>query len=331
MIRNVRAYLIGILIMIAACIMPGTVSAAPGDIGNASDGVAENGWLSVKGTTLVNEQGQPVVLHGMSSHGLQWYPQFTTSNAIGATASYGANLFRVAMYTAEGGYIENKSSLRKQLYRSVDAAISRNMYVIIDWHILSDGNPKKYQKEAKAFFKKVSRRYGNVPNVIYEICNEPNGEGNWNRIRSYAKAVIPVIRRNAPSSVILVGTPTWSQDVDIAAGSPLPYPNLMYSCHFYAGTHGEWLRQKVKAALDKGLPVFVSEWGTSEASGNGGVHEEEADRWISFMRQHQLSWANWSYCDKDESSAALVPKADPEDGISRSELSKSGRYVFSKF
>jgi endoglucanase len=203
MFRNVKVYLIALLIMIAAGIMPGTVYAAPGYVENASDGVAENGWLSVKGTTLVNEQGQPVVLHGMSSHGLQWYPQFTTSNAIGATASYGANLFRVAMYTAEGGYIENKSSLRKQLYRSVDAAISRNMYVIIDWHILSDGNPKKYQKEAKAFFKKVSRRYGNVPNVIYEICNEPNGEGNWNRIRSYAKAVIPVIRRNAPSSVIL--------------------------------------------------------------------------------------------------------------------------------
>ena len=307
------------------------VLAAPGEVTDASNGAAENGWLSVSGTQLVNQQGQSVVLHGMSSHGLQWFPQYTTSNAIGATAAYGANLFRIAMYTAEGGYLSHKSSMLKQLYKSVDAAIARNMYVIIDWHILSDGNPKKHQKAAKKFFKKVSARYANVPNVIYEICNEPNGKGTWKKIRSYAKAVIPVIRKNAPSSVILVGTPTWSQDVDVAAGSPLPYPNLMYSCHFYAGTHGEWLRGKVKTALDKGLPVFISEWGTSKASGGGGVHTGEADKWISFMDQNKLSWANWSYCNKKESSAALSKKADPEDGLVQNELSKSGKYVFSKF
>ncbi len=334
MFLKLKACVIAVLvlsILIGVGIMTGTAFAAPGDVETASNGVAQNGWLSVKGTSLVNEQGQSVVLHGMSSHGLQWFPQFTTSNAIGATASYGANLFRIAMYTAEGGYISNKSGMLRQLYQSVDAAITRNMYVIIDWHILKDGNPQRYQKEAKAFFKKVSKRYGHVPNVLYEICNEPNGKGTWRRIRSYANAVIPVIRRNAPSSVILVGTPTWSQDVDIAAGNPLSYPNLMYSCHFYAGTHGEWLRGKVKTALDKGLPVFVSEWGMSTATGSGGVYTEEADRWIRFMRQHKLSWANWSYCNKGESSAALVPNADPEDGVSRSELTKSGRYVFSYF
>ena len=305
--------------------------AAPGQVADASNGASQNGWLHVSGTQLVNEQGHAVVLHGMSSHGLQWFAQYTTRNAIGSTAAYGANLFRVAMYTKEGGYLSHKSTMMKKLYAAVDAAISRNMYVIIDWHILSDGNPKSHQKAAKTFFKKVSQRYGDTPNVIYEICNEPNGKGTWKNIRSYAEAVIPVIRKNSPKSLILVGTPTWSQDVDVAAQSPLACKNIMYTCHFYAGTHKAWLRDKILTAMKKGLPVFVSEWGTSSATGGGGVNLKEANKWISFMKKHNISWANWSYCNKSESSAALKRNANTEDGLKKSELSKSGKYVFSKF
>ena len=109
------------------------------------------------------------------------------------------------------------------------------------------------------------------------------------------------------------------------------FGNPGYTCHFYAGTHGEWLRGKVREALGRGLPVFISEWGSSRASGSGGVYTEEADRWISFMEQHKLSWTNWSFCNKAESSAALDAKANPEDGLTPEELSASGRYVFSRF
>ena len=305
--------------------------AAPGQVTNASNGASQNGWLHVNGTQLVNEQGHAVVLHGMSSHGLQWFSQYTTRNAIGSTAAYGANLFRVAMYTKEGGYLSQKQAIMKKLYAAVDAAISRNMYVIIDWHILSDGNPKSHQRAAKIFFRKVSQRYGNTPNVIYEICNEPNGKGTWKNIRSYANAVIPVIRKNSPKSLILVGTPTWSQDVDVVAQSPLACKNIMYTCHFYAGTHKAWLRNRILTAMEQGVPVFVSEWGTSGATGGGGVYKKEAGKWISFMEKHKISWANWSYCNKSESSAALKRGANAEDGLKKWELSESGKYVFSKF
>ena len=302
-----------------------------GGICSAANGAKQNGWLSVKGTRLINEKGKEIVLHGMSSHGLQWYPQFTTSNAIGATAAYGANLFRIAMYTEENGYLANKSAILQMLYSAVDAAISRNMYVIIDWHILSDGNPKSHQSQAKAFFKKVSARYANTPNVIYEICNEPNGGTTWKDIKSYANAVIPVIRKNSPKSIVIVGTPTWSQDVDVAAADPLRFANVMYAFHFYAGTHGQWLRDKVSTALSKGAAVFVSEWGTSAADGNGGVYKSSAKTWMKFLNKHHLSWANWSYSDKNESSAALKPGANAENGILKKELSASGKYVFSQF
>ena len=325
------SFLVVVLLFISLFAESTFIMAAPGAVENASNGAAQNGWLHVEGTQLVNEAGNPVILRGMSSHGLQWFPQFTTGNAIGATAAYGANLFRIAMYTAEGGYLSHKRAILQKLYRAVDAAVARNMYVIIDWHILRDGNPMKHRKAAVSFFRKVSSRYKNSPNVLYEICNEPNGKGTWKKICSYANSVIPAIRRNSPGSIVLVGTPSWSQDVDTAAQNPLPYPNLMYSCHFYAGTHGEWLREKIETALRKGLPVFVSEWGTSHSSGRGGVCLVESDRWISFMNRHMLSWANWSYCNKRESSASVKKSANVEDGISEIELTKSGRYVFSQF
>jgi aryl-phospho-beta-D-glucosidase BglC (GH1 family) len=63
----------------------------------------------------------------------------------------------------------------------------------------------------------MSTKYADHQNVLYEICNEPNGSANWQDVKTYASAVIPVIRRHAPNAVILVGSPTWSQDMPPAA------------------------------------------------------------------------------------------------------------------
>ena len=179
------------LLLAAALIMgPMRAEASPGQVQSAANGVSRNGWLHVSGTRLVNVKGETVVLHGMSSHGLQWDSDFTTKNAIGATAAYGANLFRVAMYTKEGGYLSRPSAMLKKLYAAVDAAVSRDMYVIIDWHILSDGNPQTNQKEAAAFFKEMAGKYKHHKKVFYEICNEPNGGVTWKQVKAYAGAVI---------------------------------------------------------------------------------------------------------------------------------------------
>lgn len=294
---------------------------------SGNGGVSGNGKLHVEGTNLVNEAGERVVLRGMSSHGLQWFPSFASENAIKATADYGANLFRCVMYTSEGGYLSD-ASVKSTLINAVDSAVKHDMYVIIDWHILSDGDPLSHADEAEKFFEEMSERYGSNPAVMYEICNEPNGGVTWTgNVKPYAERIIPVIRKNS-DSIILVGSPTWSQDLHEAAKSPIVAENIMYTCHFYAGTHTEWLRQRI---ADCGLPVFVSEWGTSAADGSGGVYLDEAQKWIDFMNERGISWANWSFCDKNESSAAIIEGADISDGISESELTQSGKFVFSNF
>ncbi len=309
-----------------------TDPAVPDPVQARQGGVSQNGWLQVKGTQLCSETGEPVVLRGMSSHGLQWYSQFTGSGAVSSLADWGANLFRVAMYTGEGGYLSQPSAIKAKLTAAVDAAIANDLYVIIDWHILSAGNPMSHVDEALAFFTEMSQRYKDTPNVLYELCNEPNGDVSWSGdVKPYAQRLISAIRANSPKAVILVGSPTWSQDIHLAAADPLEGENLMYTLHFYAGTHGAELRQRIDGAMAKGLPVFISEWGTSRADGSGGVFLEESRVWLDFLDQRGISWCNWSLCDKDETSAALRPGA-PQDGPwGQDQLTESGQFVFSRF
>ena len=267
----------------------------------------------------------------MSSHGLQWFPQFVSNDYIKAVGARGANVMRFAMYTDENGYISNHS-VKNTLTTAVDNAVANDMYAIIDWHILSDGNPMTYKNEAKEFFAEIAQKYKNSKGVIYEICNEPNGNISWSKdVKPYAEEIINTIRTYDSDAIILVGNPQWDQDLDSVVADRLSGNNIMYTCHFYAGTHTQWLRDKITNALNNGIPVFVSEWGTSSADGNGGVFTDETNKWLNYMADKKISWCNWSLCDKNETSAALNQGANASDGLSDSELSDSGKIVFKSF
>ena len=297
-----------------------------------NNGVSRNGALHTRGVHLLNEEGNPVRLRGMSTYGMQWQPQFAGEGSVRTIRDYGANLLRIAMYTDENGYIARPAQVKADAFRAVETALALDMYAVLDWHILHDNNPQIYKEQAKAFFAEAAQRFAGNPGVLYEICNEPNGEVTWERdIKPYAEEVISVIREYAPQALVLVGSSAWSQDVDEAAASPLDFPNVMYTCHFYAGTHGDALRAKIEKALSLGAPIFISEWGTTRADGNGEIFQKESQEWLDFLDSHQLSWANWSLGDKDEGHAALRPGASPEGNWPESDWSESGRFVFRRF
>ncbi|WP_348620329.1 cellulase family glycosylhydrolase [Paenibacillus polymyxa] len=290
--------------------------------------VERYGQLSVKNGKLVDKNGKTVQLKGISSHGVQWFGDLVNQDSMKwLRDDWGISVFRVALYTEENGYIANPS-LKNKVKEAIEAAQKLGLYVIIDWHILSDGDPNIHKNEAKAFFNEFSTQYGHLPNVIYELANEPNGNVNWNnQIRPYASEVSQVIRAKDPDNIIIVGTGTWSQDVHDAADHPLPDKNTMYTVHFYAGTHGQYLRDRVDYALNKGVGIFATEWGTSDASGNGGPFLNESKVWTDFLASRGISWANWSLADKNETSAALLPGADRKGGWPDSQLSASGKFV----
>ena len=195
---------------------------------------------------------------------------------------------RLAMYTAEyNGYCTGSAQNRKNLEALIDQAVGfcddLGLYAVIDWHILSDSDPNTYKKQSKAFFKKMAQKYAGYNNIIYEICNEPNGSTTWPQIRSYADTVVRTIRRYDKKAVIIVGTPAWSQDAAAAAADPVKGSNIMYAFHFYAATHTEEYRKKLQEAVDAGLAVFVSEFGISEASGNGRIDKAQAEQWMKLL------------------------------------------------
>lgn len=308
-------------------------SASDAASGTASESTASAALpaLQVAGTQLVDDTGAPVQLRGISTHGLAWFPQYVNSVLFRELhEDWGANVVRLALYTQEyGGWCEGgeRQGLWQLLEDGIDYATDAGMYVIVDWHILSDGDPNTNLGDAKVFFEDVSKAYADRTNVLYEICNEPNGATTWADVKRYAEAIIPLIRKNDPDAVVIVGTPTWSQDVDVAAGDPLDFDNVMYSLHFYAASHGADIRAKAQSALDAGLPLFVSEFGICDASGNGAIDEAAAQEWMDFLNAHGVSYVMWSLSNKDESSAALLPSCDKVFGFEDADLSQAGTWL----
>lgn len=298
--------------------------------------IVDDGKLSalhLDGTQLCDEAGNPVQLRGISTHGLAWFPQYVNEECFKEfKEEWNANIVRLAMYTAEnGGYCTDgdKDKLKQLVKDGVSYATNQGLYVIIDWHILSDNNPNTYKEESKAFFKEMSAEYKDYTNVIYEICNEPNGGTGWRDVKSYAEEVIGVIRENDDDAIIIVGTPNWSQYVDQAAADPITISdNIMYALHFYAATHTENLRTQMKNAVGNRLPIFVTEYGICDASGNGAIDERQANAWVEAMDDLGISYVAWNLSNKNETSAVISSNCNKVSGFGKEDLSASGKWLY---
>lgn len=289
--------------------------------------------LHVEKNHVVDNQGKEFIIKGVSTHGLSWFPQYVNKESFQTLRDdFQVNTIRLAMYTAEdGGYCvsDNKEKLEELIDQGVQYTKELGMYVIIDWHILSDNNPLKYQKEAKDFFKRISEKYKNEEHVIYEICNEPNGNTTWDDIKTYANEVIPIIRENT-DNIIIVGTPTWSQDIDKAAQSPLKQDNIVYALHYYASTHQNDLRQRLINCVDK-IPVFVSEFGICDASGNGNIDEQSANEWIRLLDQNKIGRVLWNLSNKNEASAMIQSTCQKTSSWKQEDLTQSGLWLLKTY
>ncbi len=298
---------------------------------DASTPYGQHGALHVENGKLTDENGNTVQLYGMSTHGIAWFPQYINYDSFRTLRDdWNTNCIRLAMYTAEyGGYCAggDKEQLKQLVRDGVSYATELGMYVIVDWHILSDCDPNQNKDEAIAFFREMAEAFADNDNVLYEICNEPNGGTSWDSIKSYAEEVIPVIRAQKPDAVILVGTPTWSQEIDKAAASPLDDSNVMYTLHFYAGTHKDDLRNRLETCVQNGLPVFVSEFGMCDASGNGANDFDSTTKWLDLLNKYQISFCCWNLANKDESSSVFKASSTALSDWTDDDFNESGRWI----
>lgn len=293
--------------------------------------VEKHGQLRVQGNRIVDKNGEAIQLRGMSLYWSQWIPKFYNYNAIKwLRDDWKITVIRAAMAVDNGGYATNPTAEKNKVFTVIDAAINLGLYVIVDFHVHEAQN---YKPQAHAFFKEVAQKYGNIPNIIYEPWNEPLNTPSWATvIKPYHEEVISTIRQYDPDNIIICGTRTWSQNVDEPAADPINQPNIAYTLHYYANTHKQWLRDRSQAALDKGIALFVTEYGTTDASGNGVVNEVETKAWWAFLDKNKIGHANWSVADIGESSAALVRSGNgvtvsADGGWPLSQIKQSGQLV----
>jgi endoglucanase len=287
--------------------------------------VEKFGQLKIEGSNITNKKGKPVQLTGMSLFWSQWIGQYYNYDCIKwLRDDWKCMVVRAAIAVDHGGYAENPEREMSRAKKVINAAIDLGIYVIVDFH---SHHAEDYQNEAKTFFGELASEYGDYPNIIYEIYNEPLNV-SWNEVlKPYSEAVIAEIRKHDPDNIIVCGTPRWSQRVDEAALNPIDDDNVAYTLHFYAGTHGKELMQAGDIAIEKGLCIFVTEYGTTNANGDGPVFKEETQKWYNWMDKHKISHCNWSIADKNESSAVLVEGASANGSWKEDEIKTSGKFV----
>lgn len=285
--------------------------------------------LSVSGNKIL-AGGQQASFAGnslfWSNNGWGGEKYYTAGTVAWLKSDWKSNLIRAAMGVDEGGgYLQDPVGNKAKVKTVVDAAIANNMYVIIDWHT---HHAEQYTSQSIAFFQEMARTYGNTNNVIYEIYNEPLDNASWSgTIKPYAQQVVNAIRAIDPDNLIIVGTRTWSQRVDEASRDPVAGNNIAYTLHFYAGSHGQGVRDFAQTALNNNAAIFVTEWGSVNANGDGGVNYGETNAWVDFMKRNNISHANWALNDKAEGSSALTGGASGNGGWTNNQLTASGAFA----
>jgi endoglucanase len=287
--------------------------------------VDRNGQIRVQGNRIVNQQGDTIALHGMSLFWSQWMGKYYNYECIQwLRDDWHCDVVRAAVGVEHGGYLNHPEREMKKVKNVIESCIDLGIYVIVDWHSHA---AERSTEAAIAFFTEIAKVYGDKPNVIYEIYNEPV-RVNWEDvIKPYSEKVIKAIREIDPDNIIVAGTSHWSQDVDLASMDPLTGSNIAYALHFYAGTHKQWLRDKCDVALDNGMAVWVTEFGTCASDGNGKIDKEETEAWMAYMEKNQISWCNWSVADKAETASVIKPRSNNKGGWSEKDLTESGKLI----
>ncbi len=284
--------------------------------------VEEHGQLRISGNKILDKNGDVVQLRGMSLFWSQWMGKYYTKETVKwLKDDWNCNIIRAAMAVDYNGYLSNPDAEKAKIETVIDAATAEGIYVIVDWH---DHEGQNHLEEAKTFFSEIASKYGNISNIIYETYNEPLNVSWTDVLKPYHEAVIAEIRKHDPDNIIICGTRNWSQNVDDVISNKVNDPNIAYTLHYYAATHKQELRDIALQALNNDIPLFVTEYGTTEASGDGTIDEVESNLWWDFLDKYNISWCNWSVADKDELSAALKPSASPLGGWTETQITTSG-------
>lgn len=343
--KTVKAIAAGAILLGAVEANAAAANAKPLRIGP----VQVHGVLGTSGNKIVGQKsGKEAMLRGMSmfwsdATGIQYYNKEVIKWAVN---NLKIDVFRYAMgvqyYDSDGGtsnklddnysYMKAGDTQKSKIDQMVEAAIENDIYIIIDWHSHRADSEKS---QAASFFKEMAQKYNNVPNIIWEVFNEPVNQGSG-AIASYANDVISGIRGTGNNNLALVGTPNWSQMPNGSCGT-VNQKNVGYVFHFYAGTHSVGQFSGNINSCRSNNAVFITEWGTTTADGKGDANTSASSSWTDFMEQNKISNCNWSLRQKvttvgnqSEEGSAMFAGDKPlitQAALSAASYTNSGNFV----
>ncbi len=292
-------------------LMTGKNSQGQGRIYGSCEGVKDGAEVQVRGMSLYWSL-MPQAVEFWSEEGVSTMVRDMNIQIVRAAMATGNEDWN----NGYKGYGSDPTTQMNLMKTVVEAAIKNDIYVIIDWH---SHNANEQTESAKNFFKQMAQTYGKYDNVIFELFNEPT-DISWSTIKNYADQVVSVIREYS-DNLILVGTPRWDQNPHAPIGNEVTdsKKNTAYTLHYYANSHcwsgsydwsdptwgGDCEGTKGEKAMNAGLSVFVSEWGTANSDGGGDPNQGRNQSWQDYMNKHKLSWANWSASYISEGTAAF--------------------------
>lgn len=260
--------------------------------------------LKVEANRIV-KGAEPVTLRGVSLCSLEWHkPLDQIETVTQSPDKWNVNVLRLPVQVKEWDRVGEAAYIRDRLDPAVKICTKNKVYCIIDWHQIGAWNDPTIVNKMKTFWKAVAPRYAANTNILYEVFNEPtepttSTRENWLAWRRAAQPWVDDIRRAAPNTLILVGSPHWSQMPSFAVQDPFRGANLAYVMHLYPNwSHDQW--DKLMGDASKTVPIFVTEWGWSAQKkawwGISGTEENYGAPLRKYMDERPaINWTAWSY------------------------------------
>ncbi|MFZ5894841.1 MAG: cellulase family glycosylhydrolase [Myxococcota bacterium] len=236
--------------------------------------------VHVEGATIKDPQGQTQILRGVSLIDIGAQHVWRTSGVAGmidrlTDTGWNTRIVRFPIYISAQPYpfsltdpIARERYMTELLRPAVDYATKKGLYVIIDFHEIADITDRE-DARTQTFWRYMARQFADYPNVIYEVFNEPIRVGDaceladscWPAFKERADRWVSLIREAAPSTLVLVGGPSWSQVIGPAATNPIADTNVAYVGHIYPFHVSSGFVEREIRACAAVHPVILTEWG----------------------------------------------------------------------
>ena len=275
--------------------------------------------ISVSGTTLLDGNRNPIVLHGVNRSGTEYACQQgwgifdgpSDDASIAAMVAWRINAVRVPLnedcWLGINGVNPSYGgpSYRTAIADYVRRLHEHGLYVVLDLHVAAPGTtlsteivPMADADHAPAFWQSVASTFIDDQALLFDLYNEPH-DISWScwrdgcEVNGYQTAgmqqLLDAVRSTGATQPVLAGGIRWANDLSgwLANQPDDPAGQLVASLHTYDFSPcQEGCRASAEAVAEQ-LPVIAGEIGEADCE-HGYI--DDLMSWLDSMRISYFGW-----------------------------------------